>query len=229
MPTHRDTVVIVPVYNEANMVGEVIREVQLSFKNIVCVNDGSTDSSAQVIEELSVTLVNHPINLGAGAATQTGVDYALQDPAIQYFITIDADGQHDINDAVRMLEHLKVHNLDIVFGSRFKGTVENIAPLKRVFLKLAAVFSSRTTGINLSDPHIGLRVFNRSFAEKLKLTLSDFTHASEVIHRVGEHNFKYDEVPATVTYSSYSKAKGQPMLNAINITTDLFFHRISKK
>ena len=211
------------------MVEKVIHEVQKHFELLICVNDGSTDDSAEKIKGTGAMLVNHPINLGAGAATQTGVDFALQDPRVKHFITIDADGQHDVLDAVRMLKHLKKHDLDIVFGSRFKGTVENISPLKQMFLKLAALFSSRTTGIHLTDPHIGLRVFNRNFADKLKLTLSDFTHASEVIHRVGEHGFAYDELPATVTYSSYSKAKGQPMLNAINITIDLFFHRISKK
>jgi len=226
---HADTAIIIPVYNEAEMVGSVIKEIQTKFGNIICVNDGSKDASGKVIVDSGAVLVDHPINLGAGAATQTGIDYALQDPANKYFVTIDADGQHDINDAIRMLAHLKKNSLDIVFGSRFKGTVENISPIKQVFLKLAAVFSTRTTGIALTDPHIGLRVFNRNFAENLKLTLPDFTHASEVIHRVGEGNFKYDEVAASVTYSDYSKAKGQPMLNAINITIDLFFHRISKK
>lgn len=224
-----DVAIIIPVYNEADMVGTVIQDVLKYFKNIICVNDGSKDDSVRVIVEAGGTLVDHPINLGAGAATQTGVDYALQNPNTQYFITIDADGQHDIKDAVKMLDHLKKHNLDIVFGSRFKGSVENIAPIKRAFLKLAAVFSSRASGINLTDPHIGLRVFNRNFAENLKLTLPDFTHASEVINRVGEGAFKYDEIAASVVYSDYSKAKGQPMLNAINIAIDLFFHRISKK
>jgi len=229
MSKHTDTVVVIPVYNEAGMVSNVIDQVKELFDNVVCVNDGSSDQSAEVIRRSEAILVNHPINLGAGAATQTGVDYGLQNPQARYFITIDADGQHDIHDAVRMLEHLKARDLDIVFGSRFIGTVENITPIKRAFLKLAAVFSSTTTGIKLTDPHIGLRVFNRAFAEELKLTLPDFTHATEVIHRVGEHNFKYEEVPASVTYTAYSKAKGQPMLNAINITIDLFFHRISKK
>jgi glycosyltransferase involved in cell wall biosynthesis len=226
---HANTYIIIPVYNEAQMVGQVIKEVHKYFQNIVCVNDGSKDNSSQVILDAGATLVEHPINVGAGAATQTGIDYALLDPNASYFITIDADGQHEITDAIRMRKHLIDNKLDVVFGSRFIGAAENISPVKRAFLKLAAVFSGVTSGVKLTDPHIGLRVFNRLFAENLKITLPDFTHASEVVSRVKEGDYKYAELPVTVTYSDYSKAKGQPMLNAVNITIDLFFHRISKK
>lgn len=224
-----DTYVIVPVYNEAEVVADVLHTVKKEFKNIVCVDDGSKDKSAEIIEQLGIVLVKHPINLGAGAATQTGIDYALQDPKAKYFVTIDADGQHDVKDAVRMLQYLKTNNFDVVFGSRFIGTVENIGRIKKLFLKAAAVFSQRTSGIKLTDPHNGLRAFNRKFAENIKLTLPDFTHASEIVHRIAEGGYKYGEVPATVRYSEYSKSKGQPMLNAINITIDLFFHRIANK
>jgi polyprenyl-phospho-N-acetylgalactosaminyl synthase len=226
---HPDTYVIIPVYNEETVVAGVVDAVRKVFSNVVCVDDGSMDNSVEAILATGAKLVQHPINLGAGAATQTGIDYALQEPAAEYFITFDADGQHDIKDAVRMLEYLKKHDLDIVFGSRFIGDVHNIGRVKRIFLKAAALFSRITSGVKLTDPHIGLRVLNRRFAENLKITLPDFTHASEVVHRVKEGNYKYDEVPITVMYSDYSKSKGQPMMNSINITIDLLFHRISKK
>lgn len=229
MKSESDVYVIVPVYNEAQVVGDVIREIRKHFKYVVCVNDGSKDDSSEAILQAGGILVEHPINLGAGAATQTGIDYALQDKNAKYFVTIDADGQHETSDAVRMLEHLKKNDLDIVLGSRFLGTIKNISGFKRRFLKLAAVFSGSTSGVKLTDPHIGLRVFNRHFAENLKLTMPDFAHASELVHRISEGNFKYDEVAATVSYSDYSLAKGQPMLNAVNITFDLFLHRFTKK
>ena len=224
-----ETYVIIPVYNEDQIVASVIKKIRKYYKNIICVNDGSSDDSSLHIVNSGGTLVEHPINLGAGAATQTGVDYALQFPNSQYFITIDADDQHDIKDAVKMLEYLKKYKLDIVFGSRFIGKVHNISRVKRVFLKQAALLSTKTSKVTLTDPHIGLRVFNRKFAENLKLTLPDFSHASEILYRISEGNYKYAEIPVTVTYSDYSKSKGQPMLNAINITIDLLFHRIIKK
>lgn len=164
---NKGVAVVVPVYNEAKVVGEVIKKIKKSFPEVICVDDGSKDSSAQEIIEAGATLIQHPINLGAGAATQTGIDYALEDPRIKYFITLDADGQHDIKDAVYMLESLKANKLDVVFGSRFMGSVENIGHIKRLFLKTAAIFSSRTSGVKLTDPHNGLRVFNRRFAENI--------------------------------------------------------------
>lgn len=225
---HEDTYVVIPVYNEAKMVGKVIRAAKKHFKHVVCVEDGSHDDSAAVIVREGATLVQHPINLGAGAATQTGVDFALLDPKCKYVITVDADGQHDIKDAVRMLDHIKKEQVDIVMGSRFLGQVRNISKFKRLFLGAAALYSGRASGVKLTDPHIGLRVFNRHFAENLKLTLPDFAHASELVSRIKEGKFSYRELPVTVTYTDYSKAKGQPMLNAINITFDVFLSRFTK-
>lgn len=229
MNLHTDVAIIIPAYNEASAIGPVISAVKKKFVNVICVNDGSRDNTSQAVDESGGILLEHCINLGAGAATQTGVDYALSDPSINYFITIDADGQHDIEDAIKMLEYLKENDLDIVLGSRFLGTVQNITGAKRAFLKLAALFSHSTSGIKLTDPHVGLRVFNRKFAEGLKLTMPGFAHASELVHRIGEGNYKFAEVPINVSYSDYSKAKGQSMMNAVNITVDLFHHRISKK
>jgi glycosyltransferase involved in cell wall biosynthesis len=225
----KDVYVIIPVYNEAGMINEVIKKVRKHYSNVICVDDGSVDGSADVIERASGILVQHPMNLGAGAATQTGIEYALLDPNAAYFITIDADGQHDVADTLTMLARLKEQDLDIVMGSRFLGRIENISPYKRHFLRLAALFSGRTSGVVLTDPHIGLRVFNRHFAENLKLTMPDFAHASELVERIGEGSFRYAEAPVTVTYSDYSKAKGQPMLNAVNIMFDLLINRFTKK
>lgn len=224
-----DVYVIIPVYNEEKMVGKVINDVHKHFPKVICINDGSKDDSGKVIAQAGGVLVEHAINLGAGAAIQTGVDYALLDKRAKYFVTFDADGQHDVKDAVRMLEHLKKNDLDIVFGSRFLGIVRNISGIKRRFLKLAAIFNGVTSGLNLTDPHIGLRVFNRKFAENLKLTMPDFAHASEIVDRVEQGKYRYAEVPASVTYSDYSKAKGQPMLNAVNIVFDVLIQRFTKK
>ncbi len=226
---YEDTFVIIPVYNEASVIGPVLKSTLAKFPNVVCVDDGSSDKSAEAVLKTKAHLVGHSINLGAGAATQTGIEFALQNPAVKYFITIDADGQHDINDVPKMLDYLKSHKLDIVFGSRFLGKVENISVIKSRFLKLAAAFSGATSGLKLTDPHIGLRVFNRFVAENIQLTMPGFAHASELLHRIVEKDFKYAELPVTVRYTDYSKAKGQSMLNAINIAFDVLLHKATKK
>jgi len=226
---NEDTYVVIPLYNEATVIGDVVRSVRRFFANVVCVDDGSRDESAAIASEAGATLVAHAVNLGAGAATQTGIDYALLDSSAQYFVTIDADGQHDAADAVTMLDRLRADDVDIVLGSRFLGDAADMSRVKAAFLRLAATFSAKTTGVNLTDPHIGLRAFNRRFAENLKLTLPDFSHASELVHRIREGRYRYAECPITVTYSAYSKAKGQPMINAVNISFDYLMHRTLKK
>jgi glycosyltransferase involved in cell wall biosynthesis len=223
-----DTFLIVPLYNEAAVVEDVLKNMKTKFSNIVCVDDGSRDDSASIASKCNVMVVKHPINMGQGAAIQTGVDYALQYENAQYFITIDSDGQHSVDEANEMLNFLKKNNLDIVLGSRFKGQAKNISQTKKFFLSAAAKFTRITTRVNVTDAHNGLRVFNRNFAKNLNIKLHDFSHASEIIHRIGEGNFKYSEFPVTITYTDYSKSKGQPMLNSVNIIFDLLFNRISK-
>jgi glycosyltransferase involved in cell wall biosynthesis len=217
------------MYNEETVIGDVVRSVRREFPNVVCVDDGSSDRSGAIAAGEGATLVTHAVNLGAGAATQTGIDYALLDQSAEYFVTIDADGQHDVRDALRMLDRLRKGDVDIVLGSRFLGDAQGMSASKARLLKLAAVFSGAVSGVKLSDPHIGLRAFNRRFAENLKLTMPDFSHASELVHRIREGQFQYAEVPITVTYTAYSKAKGQPMINAVNISFDYLMHRSLKK
>ncbi len=221
--------VIIPVYNEAEVIGSVVDGLKKQFKNIVCVDDGSSDGSADLILKNGAELVVHTRNQGQGAALRTGVQYALQKGA-QYFITFDADGQHRVEDAVKMLKYLKKNDVDIVLGSRFLGAqAEGLPVTKRVVLKAAIVFSNVTTGLKLTDTHNGLRVFNRNVASKLKLTCSGMAHASEIIYRVAENKFIYAELPVTIKYSRYSKAKGQSIFNAFNIVKEIVVYRLQKE
>ncbi|HSX07912.1 MAG TPA: glycosyltransferase family 2 protein [Candidatus Saccharimonadales bacterium] len=225
-----DTYVIIPVYNEGQVIEAVAKKVLKKFKNVVCVNDGSRDDSALAIERSGAKLVSHPVNLGQGGALQTGIEFALLDPNAKYFVTFDADGQHGLDDVETMLAYARKHpDVDAVLGSRFLGKAENITPLKKLTLKAAVLFSNMTTGLQLTDAHNGLRVFNRRVAEALDITMSDMAHASEIIHRIAEHKFVYKEMPVTIVYTDYSRAKGQSIMNAINITFDLFLQRLTKK
>jgi len=223
-----DVAVIIPVYNEGQVIGKVLGDVLKKFKYVVCVNDGSKDNSSSEINKTAAYLVEHPINLGQGAAIQTGIEFALTLP-VDYFVTFDSDGQHRIIDVLAMLTEIRKQKTDIVFGSRFLGSAENIRPLKKAILKVAVKFSNITSGVTLTDTHNGLRVFNRVAAEGMKLQMSDFSHASEIIDRVAENNYRYTELPVTIIYSDYSMAKGQSMINAINIGFDLILGRIIGK
>lgn len=218
-----------PVYNEAEVIGSVIAEIMAVCPTAVCVNDGSSDGSAAEIVKAGGFLVDHPINMGQGAALQTGIEFARALPHIKRFVTFDADGQHLVEDALRMLELLESNDLDIVLGSRFLGEAVGAGRSKRVLLKAAVKFSNVTSGIRLTDAHNGLRAFNRHVAETMEITAPDMTHASEIIELIAANNYRYREVPVTIHYTDYSTSKGQASVNAINIAVDTLLRRVTRR
>jgi glycosyltransferase involved in cell wall biosynthesis len=221
----KEAAVIIPVYNEGPVIKKVVDSVLDHFPTVVCVNDGSKDNSGEEIAKTNALLIQHPVNMGQGAALQTGIDFALQIPGIKYFITFDADGQHNIKDVVNMLEILKKDEVDIVMGSRFLGEVVNMSFLKKIILKLAIKFTNLFSGVNLTDTHNGLRVFNRKFAVHIDITMPGMAHASEIIDKMGRGGWRYLEVPVTISYTEHSVSKGQPMLNSVNILMDVLLSR----
>src|SRR5947209_18866821 len=104
--SNRDVWIVVPVYNEAPVVGTVLEERLAYFPNVVAVDDGSCDDSASEIIASGARLVRHPVNLGYGAALQTGLVFAMLDPGARFFLTFDADGQHEAADAAGMVDRL---------------------------------------------------------------------------------------------------------------------------
>lgn len=219
--------VVVPMYNEAAVIGAVVANLRVVFKNVVCVDDGSTDGSPELAAASGATVVRHPDNLGQGAAIQTGFSYALTDPAMRHTITFDADGQHRIEDAVAMLTVARDTGIDVVLGSRFLHQGSQRMPLSRKALLRAAVgFTRATTGLKLTDAHNGLRVLNRRATAQIQISLSGMAHASEILNQIAMGELSYFEQPITVDYTDYSRAKGQRNINAVNIAFDLLTARI---
>lgn len=217
-----DTWLIVPCYNEGAVIGEVLRNALQTFPNIVAVNDGSSDDSATHIHAAGAHLVNHPVNLGQGAAIQTGVEYARAQPGAKYFVTFDADGQHQVKDVVRMVERLRTEPVDMIVGTRFaKGKESAQVPwIKRVVLRTVVLLSPRTRRLGLSDAHNGLRAFNKRVANEMNIRMNGMSHASEIIGMIDSHSWRVTEEPVDILYTEYSMSKGQSLINGVNILAD---------
>ena len=220
MGDQRDVWLVVPVYNEAPVIADVIRDVRATFPNVVCVDDGSKDRSAEQIRLSGAHLVRHPVNLGQGAALQTGIDYARSQPGAQFFVTFDADGQHQVKDVEKMVERLRHEPLDIVLGTRFHGDTDHIPFLKRFVLKTVVLLSPALRKLKLTDAHNGLRAFNRTVAEGMNITLNGMGHASQIVERIAHEDWRVAEEPVTILYTEYSMAKGQSLINGVNILFD---------
>ena len=208
---------------------QVVRAVRAEYENVICVNDGSTDGSAAAVARTGAFLINHPINMGQGAALQTGIEFVRTLPGIRYVVTFDADGQHRLVDVARMLAEIEASGVDVVLGSRFLDEQPSAMPTaKRWVLKLAIAFSNLVSGLRLTDTHNGLRVFTRRVADALQITMPDMAHASEIVDIIATHHYSYREVPVQIAYTEYSLAKGQSITNAVNIAFDTLLRKVSR-
>jgi glycosyltransferase involved in cell wall biosynthesis len=222
-----DTWVVIPAYNESAKIGEVVAGVLRVFAQVVVVDDGSSDDTAAQARAAGAHVVVHPINLGQGAALQTGIEFALMRGA-GWLVTLDADGQHDPNDARSMLAFAREHDLDICLGSRFLGRAEGMTQGRRLLLKAALAFQTVTSGLRLTDAHNGLRVINARAARRIRLRQNRMAHASEIVSIIRREKLRFKEFPVTIRYTEYSKAKGQSALGALNILVDLLLSRLGK-
>jgi glycosyltransferase involved in cell wall biosynthesis len=219
----KDVAIVIPVFNEAGMIAEVVAEVKESFSNVICVDDGSIDNSGQIAKEAGAKSYFHPMNLGQGAALQTGIEAALSMPEIKFLVTFDADGQHSVSDAVAMVERLREGDVEVVFGSRFLDERTEVGTLKKLVLKVAVFYTNALSGVKLTDAHNGLRAFTRNVAESIELTHNGMAHATEIVNQISRGRFNYTEMPVHIVYTDYSKAKGQSLWNSVNILFDLIF------
>jgi len=223
-----DTVVIViAAYNEAKVIAGVVREVVAGGYKVILVDDGSRDGTADVARQAGALVVVHPVNLGQGAALQTGIELALAEGA-DVIVTFDADGQHHVSDIANLLAALKTNAADFALGNRFMGGAVDMTGTRRLLLRAATIFTRLTTGLRLTDTHNGLRAMTRRGASHIGLRQNRMAHASEILHQIAASGLKFIEVPVTITYSAYSRAKGQKLTDFFAILIDLFARSLQR-
>lgn len=225
-------VIIIPAYNEGSVIGGVLDKLLKDLKasqlsgntRVVVVNDGSTDNTAsEVRARKDVTLINHVLNSGAGAATRTGLGYARTSGA-DYAVTMDADGQHDSEDVAAVIKEASKGTSDIVIGSRLINAQG--MPWYRVLgNKGLSFFTFLLFGLWVRDSQSGLRAFNRKAIECITFNSNNFTFNSELMWRFKQNKLKVKEIPIKAIYSDYSLAKGQSNWEVVPIVRQLLKYR----
>jgi glycosyltransferase involved in cell wall biosynthesis len=218
--------VVIAAFNEARVVADVVAGVVRCGYPVVVVDDGSTDDTAKRAAARA-HVVRHPVNLGQGAALQTGIDFALQRGA-EIIVTFDADGQHRAADIERLVAALREGPADFALGSRFLGRAIAISTSRRLLLRAATLFTKLTTGLRLTDTHNGLRAMTRRGAERIRLRQNRMAHASEILAQIAASGLPYVEVPVRIEYTAYSVGKGQRLGDALTILLDLFARRLTR-
>jgi len=219
--------VVIPAYNEAPALRSTILGLSEKHYTIVVVDDGSSDATWAVLSSLPVIRIQHPFNLGQGAALQTAVAYALRHNA-QIVVHFDADGQHEPGEISTMVGAIERGEADVVLGSRFlrESDCEKVPFGRRVLLKLGAVLSGFLTGIWLSDTHNGFRALSIQAARMLELKENGFAHATEILDKVKRVGLRYVEVPTCIRYTPYSRSKGQSSWNALNTLSEILLGKV---
>lgn len=219
--------VVVPSFNEAKQLRHTLAPLIEQGYSVVVVDDFSTDSTAQTIQDLPVYYLRHPINLGQGAALQTGMNFSVQQNA-NYIVHFDADGQHNYREIPLLINALQTQAADVALGTRFKRPedVAAIPTFRRFILRVAILVNGIMTGLWLSDAHNGFRAFTKEAASKIKITENRMAHATEILSLIKQQHLKVVEVPVHIEYTDYSKLKGQSSSNSINILIDLILNKL---
>lgn len=159
--------IIVPCFNESAVLRRTVEELLPLGHPVVVVDDGSAEPARRHVAGLPVHVLRHPLNLGQGAALQTGMDYALARGAAAC-VHFDSDGQHSRDDIPRFLEALR-QGADLAVGSRFLRPQDLALVPRRASVwccREGAWSVSLLAGVWLSDSHNGFRALNRTAMEK---------------------------------------------------------------
>jgi glycosyltransferase involved in cell wall biosynthesis len=224
--------VVIPAYNEARVIGDVVKDVKKVFSKtiydttIIVVNDNSKDETSENARKAGAVVIDHILNSGAGGATATGLSYAEQE-GFNIAATMDADGQHKGRDVLQGVDKISNSTTDLLIGSRLIDS-SGMSKVKVLGNKGLSLITYLLFGVNSTDSQSGLRIYSRRALEELRWKTSGYEFCSEMLWRAKQQNLIIDEYPIQAIYTEYSKSKGQNNWNAINIIKSLLKRRIAE-
>lgn len=205
--------ILIPVYNEANTVDEVLRRVRAADslgleKEIVLVDDASTDGTGDVLKKLQhvagVKVVSHPFNRGKGAALRTALEHATGD----IILIQDADLEYDPADYPNLLRPIVDQRADVVYGSRFAGGTHRVLLFWHYMAnRFLTLLSNMVCNLNLTDMETGYKVFRRQCVEGIKLTSDRFGIEPELTAKLARRRYRFYETG--INYSGRDYAEGK--------------------
>lgn len=221
-------VAVIPAYNEEKNIEQAIREAMPHVSEVIVVDDGSTDATAEAAGRAGAHVLIHRINRGQGAALKTGTEFALRKLNAEIIVHYDADCQHQAGEIDDMVKPLLSGQAEVALGSRFLEKKSNIPLLRKIILKGGVIFTRITSGLLVTDTHNGFRALTRAAAENIKITQDRMAHASEILDEIARNKSKFVEIPVTVKYSKESLEKGQSSINSIRIVWDYLTGKLLK-
>lgn len=206
------TCVIIPTYNESNSIAKLVQEIKKQNLEVVIIDDGSSDNTAQIAENNGAVVLRNETNQGKGASLSRGFNYSLES-GYEAVITMDGDGQHLPEDIPYFMRLAKYSDSGIVIGNRMQKT-KNM-PLERILTnKFMSWLISLIAKQTIPDSQCGFRLIKKDVLEKVRLSTTKYETESEILIRGSRLGFKIESVPIKAIYMG-KKSSINPFVDTI--------------
>ena len=227
---NKSIAVVMPAHNEARIISDVLSRIPAEIDGIsvvpIVVDDGSTDGTSDVARRSGAIVIRHLTNLGVGAATITGL-LAAQQLNAKVIVTMDSDGQHNPEEIPSLVRCLWDGPFDVVIGSRI--IAPEGMPLSRVGANLLLnAITFIVYGKVVSDSQSGFKAISSDALLRIKLNSPGYEICSEFIGELHRNRLSYKSLPVKAIYTPYSKRKGQPFLNGVNLILRMFMRLLRR-
>lgn len=189
----------IPAYNEEKTIAKVITKLQQIVDKIIVCDDGSTDMTSEIAEKLGVIVIRHQKNKGYGAAISSIFDKARELNS-DILITLDADGQHRVEDVKTVLEPILNDTADIVIGSRFLNEGQEMPTYRKAGIKILTKLANTSMENKISDSQSGFRAYNKKALNEIILSDHGMGISNEILIKANKKSLRITEVPIIVLY-----------------------------
>jgi len=190
--------ILIPANDEEKTIGNLVRGLLSKFKNVIIVDDGSSDRTAEVAKKSGAIVLRHTRCLGKGAALRTGYDYCLS-KNFDIILNLDSDGQHDWRETDKFIDLEEKTHADIIIGNRM-GKVKNMPWIRFMTNRVTSKIISALIKQKVEDTQSGYRLIKSVVLRKVKLTTAHYDTESELLIKAGCAGFKIVSVPIETIY-----------------------------
>lgn len=218
--------VIVPAFNEAQRIGNVVSEIRRHVPLVFVVDDGSTDHTSSEGERAGAVVLRHDRNKGKGAALQAGFHRAIEE-ACEVVITMDADGQHSPDDLSKFLDAYRRTGIPVLLGNRMTH-MEAMPFIRRWTNRVMSVLISRVMKQYVPDTQCGFRLFRSDVLPFLNAESHRFAAESEMLLHLADRGFRIDSVRISVIYRD-EQSKIRPIRDTLRFFKMLYHYRHKRR
>ncbi|MED5486812.1 MAG: glycosyltransferase family 2 protein [Candidatus Thermoplasmatota archaeon] len=212
------TIAAMPVFNEEETIGSVILKTIPHVDKVLCVDDGSSDSSARIARSLGATIHSHRANRGYGGALKTIFETAQKQKS-RALVILDSDGQHDPADIPKLLHPILSGEADVVIGSRFisGGGTESMPTYRALGIKVITAASNLSSNLNVKDTQSGFRAFGPMALERLNFSHDGMESCLEILNACAELQLRVKEVPTNIRYDVPKGSRYTPLSHGFTV------------